>query len=321
MSKQAKPKKDVKGNKPSDIGYITGTITEAGVVAVIAASEEMENEGIPHSFLTVLKDKTWKIFQEDLDIVSITAGKGTLARHVCCLGIDGKLMINEPTAVHKEHVHTGKDGPGKLRTMSEVRAIGDYFVAVGMRRQVYRRKIMKGPWSRFDEGVLLEEKSLDIAGFLSVDGTGNKEIYAVGYGGEIWMYNAKEWQQINSPVKNRLECVRCGADGTVLICGENGVVLKGSQKKWQVVDTKGIKDTFKSVAQLNDQWYVTDEEGGLYIVKDDGLHVEPDFAKLNATTGVIDSNGTALLSLGEEDIVLFDGKKWTRVKHPDFKLD
>jgi len=202
-----------------------------------------------------------------------------------------------------------------------VRAIGDYFVAVGMKRQVYRRKIVKGPWSRFDAGVLLEDSSLDIAGFLSVDGIGNDEIYAVGYRGEIWMRNAKEWQQINSPVKTRLECVRCGADGTVLICGENGVILKGSKKQWQVVDTKGIKDTFKSAAQFKGQWYVADEEGGLYVVKDDGLHVEPDFAKLKATTGVLDSNGSALLSLGEEDIVLFDGKKWTRLKEPNIKLD
>jgi hypothetical protein len=319
MTKQTKSAPKVKSKIHPDIGYITGVITDTGVVAVIAASEEMENEEIPHGFLAVLKDKAWKVFVEDIDIISITAGKGTLARHVAYLATDGRLAINEPNGAHYEQVHKGKNGPGIMRPMNEIRVVGDYFVAVGMRRQAYRRKILKGPWARFDEGVLLDEKSLEIAGFLSVDGTSDKELYAVGYHGEIWMYNAKTWQQLNSPVKTRLECVRCGADGSVLICGENGVVLKGNQKQWQLVDSKGIKDTFTSAAQFKGQWYVTDEEGGLYIVKEDGLYAEPDFAKLKASTGRLSTTEAALLSIGETDIILFDGKKWTRLKDPDIK--
>ncbi|SEW34697.1 hypothetical protein SAMN05428988_4191 [Chitinophaga sp. YR573] len=303
---------------PGDIGYITGIITETGVIAIIAASEELENKDIPHSLLAVLKDKTWKIFQEDMDIVSLTSGKKNFARHVSYMGIDGQLTINEPTAVHNEHVHKGKNGPNNLRTMSEVRAIGDYFVAVGMRRQVYSRKIMNGKWTRLDAGVILEEDSLEIAGFLSVDGIDDNEIYAVGYRGEIWMRQAKQWQQIDSPVNTRLECVRCGADGTVLICGDNGIVLKGRGTQWKVIQTNET-GTFKSATQFRGQWYVADEEGHLYIVMDDGLHPEPGFEKLGVTSGVIDSNENTLLSVGEEDIVLFDGKKWQRLKHPPFK--
>ena len=53
----------------------------------------MESEEIPHGFLAVLKDKAWKIFSEDMDIISIVAGKGTLARHVAYLAIDCRLAI------------------------------------------------------------------------------------------------------------------------------------------------------------------------------------------------------------------------------------
>lgn len=82
-----------------DIGHVTGVVTDTGVVAIIATSEEMENDNIPHGFLAILKDKTWKIFQEDMDLISITADKGTLARHVGYLAIDGRLAINEPAAL------------------------------------------------------------------------------------------------------------------------------------------------------------------------------------------------------------------------------
>ncbi len=42
--KITKAAKKVKGKIHPDIGYLTGIVTGAGVVAIIAASEEMENK-------------------------------------------------------------------------------------------------------------------------------------------------------------------------------------------------------------------------------------------------------------------------------------
>lgn len=301
--------------KHPDVGYLGGLITESDVVVVIAASEKLESEGVSHAFLAIHKERAWKIFEEDFDLVSVSSGKGKFARHLVSLGMLGEVVINEPSAVLREAVHKGKNGPSSLRTMHEVRAIDQHFVAVGMRRQVYRRKISQGPWARFDVGVLLAEDSVDIAGFLSVDGFDDNEIYAVGYRGEIWQRDANQWLAIDSPTNARLECVRCGADGTVVACGDVGTVLRGRGSQWEVVPSDGVDTTLTSVAPFKGEWYVADEEGGLFVLGESGLEKVPGFPK-QATTGRLSANANKLLSVGEEHIVLFDGKKWQVIDHP-----
>lgn len=302
--------------KHADVGYLTGLITDGGVIVVVAASEKLEEEDVSHTFLAIHKEKSWKVFEEEVDIVSIASGTGKHARHLISLGMNGEVIINEPAGVYHEHVHKGKNGPSSLRTMNEVRAIGDYFVTVGMRRQVYRRKIDTARWVRYDDGVLLDENSLAVAGFLSVDGFDENETYAVGYQGEIWLRNAQQWQQVDSPTSARLECVRCGGDGSVAICGVNGLVVLGRGTQWAIVESNGIDTTLKSIAFFKNRWYLADEDGAIFVIDDGGLHAEPAFGSLGATTGVLDANASALVSVGEEDIFLFNGKKWQRLSHP-----
>jgi hypothetical protein len=38
------------------------------------------------------------------------------------------------------------------------------------------------------------------------------------------------------------------------------------------------------------------------------------------TTGVLDSNGKRLLSIGESDILVFDGKRWQSLSDPPFEV-
>jgi hypothetical protein len=302
--------------KHADVGYLTGLVTEGGAAVVVAASEVLEEEDVPHSFLAIHKDKAWKVFEEEVDIVSVASGSGRHARHLISLGMHGEIIINEPGGVHHEHVHKGKNGPSSLRTMNEVRAFDGIFVAVGMRRQVYRRKIDAGKWARHDDGVLLPEQSLEIAGLLSVDGFTEDEIYAVGYQGEIWLRDAQRWQKLDSPTSARLECVRCGDDGTVVACGAGGLVLRGRGLQWAIVEANGVDSTLKSAAFFKGRWYLADEDGAIFLIDDAGLLADTAFEKLNATTGTLDANAETLISVGEEDLVLFDGKKWQRLSHP-----
>jgi hypothetical protein len=228
----------------------------------------------------------------------------------------GDVIIDHPGGVLREQVHKGKNGPNKLRNVHEVRVIGDHYVAVGMRRQVYQRKLTGGSWSRFDAGVRLPDASKDIAGFTSVDGFSDDEIYAVGHNGEIWLAQGGQWRQIESPTNAYLQCVRCGSNGEVLICGAGGVVLRGRQSQWKVVDPGGVDTTLQSAAQLAAQWYVADEEGGLHVVTENGLKPDSQFEALGLAAGTLDSNEDTLLCVGIEDLASFDGKKWRHLPHP-----
>jgi hypothetical protein len=60
----------------SDIGYLRGLISETGTIAVLAASEKLEDQDIDHVFIAIQKDDKWVIRQEEFSAVSMHCGKG-----------------------------------------------------------------------------------------------------------------------------------------------------------------------------------------------------------------------------------------------------
>ena len=306
-----------------DIGYLSGLITETGTIVVVAGSEKLEEEDVPHSFLAVwaAKDRKWTIFEEDFYITSVTATPGQSKRTLVSLGMYGEAIVNEPSGLHRERLAKGKDAPNNLRTMHDVRRIGSHFYAVGMRRQVFRRNVARGPWTKIDSGVFVPDNSKEIAGFLSIDGFDDTEVYAVGYSGEIWLFDGKSWAQLSSPTNARLECVRCQLNGSVQICGASGVVLNGRRDDWQELDQDLTDEPLLSLAMLGQKTYFATDEG--VIIEYDGkafkaTRLPP---KTPMTTGVLDTNGEDLLSIGDADIATYNGKAWTMLPHPAIDPD
>jgi|SRR5579863_67604 len=302
--------------KHPDIGYLGGLITEAGTIAIIAGSAQLEEEDVDHTYIAIWKDRKWAVFQEEFSITAQACGRGAQARTVASLGMYGEAVINEPGGVHHERLGKGKDAPNELRTMHAVRCVGTHFYAVGMRRQVFRRAVVRGPWNKIDAGVFVPDSSKEIAGFLSVDGFDDREVYAVGYSGEIWLFDGKSWSQQSSPTNARLESVRCQADDTVMICGEAGLVLRGRRDAWVELGQDLTDESLMSQATLGSKTYFATESGLLieYDGKKFGKTKLP--GKNPPTTGFLDSNAEQLLSVGEEDILLYNGRSWTNMTDP-----
>jgi hypothetical protein len=300
----------------SDIGYLRGLISETGTIAVLAASEKLEDQDIDHVFIAIQKDDKWVIRQEEFSAVSMHCGKGNFARTVAILGMEGDVVVNNPNGVVHERLGKGKSAPNKLRTMHEVRAIGSSFYAVGMRRQVFRRNMSAGPWEKIDSGVFVPDSSKEVAGFLSIDGFGDDEIYAVGYGGQIWMFDGKTWSQVVSPTNARLECVRCTLEGDVLASGEGGVILRGRKSTWRVLDQDITEEPFTGIAVLKKTAYFATEDGTIVALGNDKFSQVIPKEGSEVTTGFLDSNGKELLSIGEADILLFNGRAWRELPHP-----
>jgi hypothetical protein len=307
----------------SDIGYITGFINANDTVIVIGASEQLEEQNVPHSFVGVWREKKWVTWEQEFFIVTLDAGPPAHARVSVLVGMTGEVFsIDGQGKTSVERIASGKNAPNRLRTLHEVRAIGNGFYVVGMRRQVFRRNITGGGWEKIDQGVFVPDSSRTIAGFLSVDGFSETEIYGVGYSGEIWMYNGKSWRQIDSPTNARLESVRCVADREVLVCGEGGLILRGRGDAWSEVPQDITEEDLLSLAWLGDTAYFATEDGTVLSLKGNKLSaVNIKTSKSEEpTTGVLDSNGKRLLSVGESDIIVFDGKKWQSVPDPPFEV-
>jgi hypothetical protein len=88
--------------------------------------------------------------------------------------------------------------------------------------------------------------------------------------------------------------------------------MRGRGDTWAVIDTSGMTDDIWDIEQFDSQIYVS-TLANLYLLIDDKLELV-DFGedrpvgcyKLSAAEGIF-------WSIGERDLMSFDGKAWTRV--------
>ena len=95
-------------------------------------------------------------------------------------------------------------------------------------------------------------------------------------------------------------------------CGREGLLLKGRDQAWEVIDPPGTTQDLWSLAWFDGRLYLstfyalyTLGKNGLEAV-DTGAEQAKTFHRLSAAEGV-------LLSSGAKDVLVFDGKTWTRI--------
>lgn len=151
----------------------------------------------------------------------------------------------------------------------------------------------------------------DTPGLEAIDGFGPEELYAVGWDGEIWRFDGKNWKRVASPVNSILSSVLCAPDGNVYIVGQRGTLLRGRDDKWEVLDTDPISEDIWSV-----QWYqeavFASSMQQLFIVEDNELH-SIELPEEVDTFHWLSSTQDHMLSVGGEDVLLLGPDDLTRI--------
>jgi len=197
---------------------------------------------------------------------------------------------------------------GNLRRLATV---GGTFFACGMDRVVLRRT-SAGRWTAFGPGPLKDDP--EVIGFEDIAGYSESELYAIGWGGEIWWYDGKKWRRADSPTSTILSSMTCTPDGSVYLVGHDGVMLKGRRDQWKLVET-GRSENLKDVAHLDGQIYVC-TDFALFVLKDSGLTAETEFANMKdrpATCLHLLESAGELVSLGTKDVFVKRGAAWQRL--------
>jgi hypothetical protein len=225
-------------------------------------------------------------------------------------GIEGTVLRMTQAGAALEHVDSSDRGPRGLGILRDARWIEGVPVAVGMSRQVYQRE-RAGSWVHIDAGTLTEEEVL--AGFNGVDGFSLKDIYAVGFEGEVWHYDGAHWEQYDSPTNLALTRVRCVAPDAWYAVGVGGIVLRGHGDRFEAVPQDNTQDNLFGVEWFNDRLYVASLKN-VYVLKGNELKKIDLGLGDEASTGDLHANDGILWSTGAHHLVYTeDGTSWTRV--------
>ena len=232
------------------------------------------------------------------------------------LGKRGEVASYNGTTPRIERIPTGGTGnPGKkFGYLSQIRVIDGALFICGYRRQVHRRD--GGQWHLISDPILDRRAEGPWNGFESIDGFAQDDLYAVGDDGEIWHFDGATWRACDSPTNQNLADVRC-IDGKAWICGDRGIVLCGDKDGWQVVwDKKAPSENWWSLEHFVGKTYLAGNE--FLGVLEDGQIDEVDVGlKEEITTMVLHARDGVLWSIGEEDILSWDGSRWTAWVAPE----
>jgi hypothetical protein len=190
-------------------------------------------------------------------------------------------------------------------SFSSVAQIGGRAHAVGLRGMVYRLDA-PASWTRIDEQLPREFDVQAIHGFSESD------IYAVGFKGELWQFNGQFWLKRDLPTKVNLASVKCAEDGIVYIGGDGGLLIRGRNEAWEILDQSPMQSDIWDIEWFGGELYVS-TFSGLYRLKGSDLELilfgedkPKSFYSLCVGEGV-------LWSVGEADVMSFDGTNWTPV--------
>ncbi len=194
---------------------------------------------------------------------------------------------------------------GVKGSLTALNVIDGFVVACGMKRQVFLRS-NENKW----EDISAPESKGDTAtGFEAIAGFSLQDLYAVGWSGEIWQRAKGKWKQRKSPVDLILTGVTCDDEGSVYICGQNGTVLMGREDEWTQV--AGAKEDLWDIHAFNGKVYVASFTT-LYEVTNAKLKPVKLPWKEDLTFHRLTSADGVIWSVGAENLLSFDGKKWEK---------
>jgi hypothetical protein len=288
-----------------------GFVFDEDYVSVASQMDAYSDSAV--SRVTVIRDLTSKrtpewVYVDFEDAATSVTGvvEAGNVRRSYLMGMYGKVLVLGGGQARTEDVpYEGEHG-----RLLRIRAVGKTLFICGMTGQLLARQ--RGSWRRIDGG-LLGTGGLD---FEDIDGTSPADLYAVGVEGIIWHFDGKRWRDLKSPTNQRLSNVRCVSKDEIYICGNSGILMRGSARSgWQLLAQDALNDNLWGLTIFGGKPYVA-STGGIHFYDGKDLR-QVDFGDLKLKSfNRLDACNSSLWSFGIKQIAWFDGHRWREVVCP-----
>ncbi|GAA0358980.1 type IV secretion system immunity protein Tsi7 [Bowmanella denitrificans] len=283
---------------------VQGAARYADLVYLISKARGLADDDVPHSSIIAMdRDKWADAFNTNWNATAIAISKKPSEKMVL-IGEDGQVCS------YVGGVRTDEKSLANAPMIRSASSIGGYVYACGMKRQVFKR-VDENRWT--DLSAPMPGKS-ERAGFEAISGYSEKEIYAVGWNGEIWKFDGSQWVNFDGLTNLILTSVCCADDGQVYVAGQQGTLLIGRNEQWQQVEFEdGENEDFWGLSYFQGRLYLSTMTN-LYTLQDQRL-IPVDLGDLNCSTFFALTHAEQVLwSVGSHDLLAYDGKQWRAYK-------
>lgn len=243
-----------------------------GVGRVIAQVEDSNGNFLASWLMKYVPQAArWNKFESRKMITSIAIAE-VPELELTGIGPDGHCVVLDKKGSRICSVGQYEDSTLEHGFLREIRCLNGSFYCCGMGRQVYHR-VVGGNWTSMHSGLLAASTDSRSIGLNSIHGSGYKDLFAVGFEGEIWHWNGEIWQMHESPTQLTLHHVLYVDQDQVYACGKNGILLQYDKKNWQVISRDQYDIDFRSMGWFNNQLYIATGKELLVMDKIHGLQV------------------------------------------------
>jgi hypothetical protein len=253
-----------------DINFLSGVSLgpdHAWATGLGLSEDETDKERV-HLLVEWRRDQGFDIYQLALEPfgLAVAPGPGDVPT-LLVMYSSGRVDVFRGDASSSETIAS----PPQLRTLRDLRAVGASTFAVGMSRQVYRRS-RAGVWTPYDDGARHQPGSfLDIRGFNSIHGLDERDMFAVGFDGEIWRCCEGKWTPVDSPTNVMLNVVEVVRPDVAFACGLMGTLLRGQGDAWRPIEHEATEESFVGMASFQGRLYLSDGDTVFLLENDESL--------------------------------------------------
>lgn len=293
-------------------GFSGVSVFLRNTVYVLATNNEAAQRGQQHAFVLKWDGTNWGHYLIGWKCVAICCSPSK-ERKIFTLGENGFVHIASDKGFHDEIIADGIFSVENRGPVTNLSYIGSHVYAVGMHRQVYRRD-GEDRWTCLDSDIFNNNPEQAIVGFTSIDGFSERDIFSVGFQGEIWNYKDHKWSQMDSPTNVLLTCMVCDRDNKmVYTAGLGGVLLHSKGEYWESLQQPDFQDDIWGMAIYRGRLFAATLRE-IYVLENGQLNrVNTDLPE-QTTYRYLDARDDVMWSVGDETMAIFDGSVWIPMK-------
>ena len=197
---------------------------------------------------------------------------------------------------------SGSSPAGNIRRLNSVAGTG---YAVGL-RGVAASFAPGSTWRDMSSGLGVE------CDLFAVDGRAENCLYAAGARGGLWTWEQGKWTDLQSPTNVSLVDICCLSNGEVIAVGHAGVIVRGQDDRWEVLEFSEISEDIWSVREFDSRVFVS-TFSEVYEITQDGVEIASSTIDEEYACYSLSSSEKYLWSIGERDVFRFDGISWERL--------